>query len=135
MSDAKSVLQEFVDQAWNERHPDACDIYLVPEYRHFIPGQSDPMIGPEGYKGLIAAFTGAFPDLRMRIVDIFGDDERACAVWVIEGTQTGDFNGLAASGRSISLRGVAVATARNGKLIEVISSYDSQELASQLSAG
>lgn len=134
MSDAKTVISQFIHEAWNERRADACDRHLAEDYLHFMPGLPEPMPGAEGYRAVIAAFTSSFPDLSMTVDEAFGEGDRACAVWTARGTHQGDYNGLAPTGKPISLQGVAVATTRDGKLTKVISMYDSNELGRQLEA-
>ena len=132
MSEAKNVLRNFIHDAWNERLPDACDKHLAEDYLHYLPGMPEPMVGPEGYRQLMAVFTAGFPDLRMNIEQIFSEGDKVCAVWTATGTHQGEFNGLAATGKEISLRGVAVGQVEAGKLKNVLSMFDNSDLARQL---
>lgn len=67
---------------------------------------------------------GAFPDLKLRPVTVVCDDEHVGMAYTITGTHQGDFGGIAATGQTISARGVEIVKFRDRKLIERWDSSD-----------
>ncbi len=93
------------------------------------PGQQP---GPEGFKSFFTALRTAFPDLALEPVTVVADDEHVAMAYTINGTHQGEFQGLAATGRRISVRGVEIVKFRDGKLIERWGSSDEMGIMAQL---
>lgn len=129
---SKVAMQRFMEDAWVRRLPDACQRHLPPHFRHFMPGNSGPQIGPEPYQSIIDAFLEGFPDLTMTIEALFGEGDRVCIMWRAQGTHTGTFSNTPPTGARIDLRGVGVARVAEGRLVESISIFDNLEFATQL---
>jgi predicted ester cyclase len=53
---------------------------------------------------LFRMYRVAFPDLRMDAVDVISSADKAVARVTATGTQTGEFMGMAPSGRSVSVQ-------------------------------
>ncbi|PZR68203.1 MAG: ester cyclase [Solirubrobacterales bacterium] len=93
------------------------------------PGQER---GPEGFKDFFSTLRAAFPDLKLEPVTVVADDEHVAMAYTINGTHQGEFQGIAASGRRISARGVEIVKFRDGKLIERWGSSDELGILMQL---
>jgi predicted ester cyclase len=50
--------------------------------------------------------------------DLIAEDDRVVVRWRLLGTHKGDFRGIAPSGRSITLKGIAIYRVEGGKLME-----------------
>ncbi|MCX8281078.1 ester cyclase [Phyllobacterium sp. 0TCS1.6C] len=85
-----------------EGTPDLLDESVVPDWQDIplAPGQA---AGRDGFKPMIAAFSKAFADIRIEIVDVIGGTDKAAVRAVITGRHVGDWFGVAASGRTFSL--------------------------------
>ncbi|MGH9627046.1 MAG: ester cyclase [Bryobacteraceae bacterium] len=130
----KQLMRRFIEEAWNGRNKAVLDELLAPEYRHYMPGSPDPIIGPDGYKQLIDMFLAAFPDTRFEIEDLFGEGDRVCLLWTVHATHKGVFNGIEPTDRSISISGVGVGRMQNGRIVEIVSMFDNASFAQQLDA-
>jgi len=93
------------------------------------PGQQP---GPEGFKSFFNTLRAAFPDLALEPVTVVADDEHVAMAYTINGTHQGEFQGLAATGKRISARGVEIVKFRDGKLIERWGSSDEMGIMAQL---
>jgi steroid delta-isomerase-like uncharacterized protein len=130
MWDALQVAQAYFD-AWN-RH-DAAGIVAT-----FAEGgmYTDPLA--QGLSGeAIAAYAqglwGAFPDLLFEIVgQTLVDDGQVAAQWLMKGTNTGPFQGLPPSGRSVRLPGADFLTIAGDKIRSVQGYFDAGEVPRQL---
>ena len=65
-----------------------------------------------------------FPDLRFTIQDAFGNDDKVVVRWIMTGTFTGDFMGLAPNNKKFSTRGVEIFQFESGKIKEVWTIWD-----------
>ncbi len=64
--------------------------------------------GKEGVRGFAKATFAAIPDFRWTPTIILIDGARASSEWRMTGTQTGDFPGIPATGKSFSVPGASV---------------------------
>ena len=70
----------------------------------------------------------AIPDLKINVVNRVVQGNQVSVEWVATGTHTGDFPGLAATGRSFSISGVTVVVRHNGKITRESIYYDVAEV-------
>jgi len=119
----KQIMQRFVDEVWNKKSQTTVFERLTPEFRHYMPGIPQPVIGPAAYQQLADTFHKAFSRSRMEVDEAFSEGSRVCLLWTFTGTHSGAFNGREASGRKISIPGVGVCRLRGGKIEEVVSLY------------
>jgi steroid delta-isomerase-like uncharacterized protein len=78
--------------------------------------------------------TTAFPDLRFTIEDTIVEGEKLVACWTISGTHQGEYVGIPATGRKISLEGITIHHIRNGKILDSYARWDVLGLMRQLGA-
>jgi steroid delta-isomerase-like uncharacterized protein len=130
MTDASSVAQQYFD-AWN-RH-DAAGIVAT-----FAEGgtYTDPL-APALTGEAIAAYAGglwaAFPDLSFEIVGVpLAGDGLVVARWLMKGINTGPFQGLPPSGRSVTLPGADFIQIDGDKIRSLQGYFDSGEVPRQL---
>lgn len=58
-----------------------------------------------------------FSNRNFKVLEIYGEDDRVIKRWSFTGTHTGDFAGIKATGKRITIEGVSIATIRYGKII------------------
>jgi predicted ester cyclase len=88
-----------------------------------------------GSAGIVAFWTGmltAFPDLELTPEVLSAEGDHVTVVLTITGTNTGEFEGAAPTGKSISVRGIQIARFEDGKIVERWGSTDQAGLAAQL---
>ncbi|UOZ03316.1 ester cyclase [Amycolatopsis sp. WQ 127309] len=93
------------------------------------PGQA---AGREGFRGFFRTLVGAFPDARLEPATLVADDDHVCLAYTLTGTHQGDFQGIAATGRKIEVRGVQIGRFENGKIVERWGSTDELGILHQL---
>ena len=92
----------------------------------------DQTPGPEGFKDFFSTLRTAFPDLTLEPVTVVADDEHVAMAYSINGTHQGEFQGIPATGRHISARGVEIVKFRDGKLVERWGSSDEMGIMTSL---
>lgn len=74
--------------------------------------------GPEGFRNFYSAIRSALPDARYEVDDLIAEGDKVVVRWRLLGTHKGAFGGIAPTGRSIALKGIAIYRVDGGKLIE-----------------
>ncbi len=79
------------------------------------PGQPS---GIEGVRTKVAAFTTAFPDLRIDYELIVTEGDTVAGRFNLTGTHAGDFGGIAPTGATVDVQGHDMVRMRDGKVAE-----------------
>ena len=97
--------------------PDQLNEVLAPNFiAHDLPPGLPP--GQEGLKAFRRLIEHAFPDLKPTIRDIVAEGDRVAARIGLEGTHSGDFMGVAATGRRIATELFEIVRIEAGKIAE-----------------
>ena len=91
--------------------------------------------GKEGVKALFAMLWGAFPDLHMTVEQMIAEGELVSAFVTMKGTQRGEFMGVPASGKAVSVPFSDLLRVQHGKVTEHWGVMDSAAMMQQLGAG
>jgi steroid delta-isomerase-like uncharacterized protein len=88
----------------------------------------------EGLISFIRGFYDAFPDWRHHVEDLFSSGTRVVARAADHGTHRGDFQGIPATGRTITLGQIAIYEIADGRIVEAWEQADVAGLMAQLTA-
>jgi C-1 hydroxylase len=102
-----------VIEAINEQNLDFLDSLTAPDYFDHTH-----QLNPEGVKQFMNMIFKAFPDWHETIEDIVAEGDK---VWIrakATGTHTGEYRGLAPTGKKITGMGVNIYRIVNGKFVE-----------------
>jgi len=92
----------------------------------------DQGAGPDGFIQFFTTFRTAFPDLKVAVDHMVADADNVAIAYTVTGTHRGDFNGVAATGERIEVRGMQIARFENGKIVERWGSSDELGILKQL---
>jgi predicted ester cyclase len=81
-------------------------------------------VGVAGPVGRIRDRLTAFPDLTTTIEDIFVSGDKLAVTLMWRGTHTGDYGGVAATGKRVEVRDSAIWHFREGKVSEIFTLQD-----------
>ena len=112
LEENKAIVRRFVD-AYNKRNLDVFDDLLAPDYFDHTS-----KVGPEGLKQLMNMAFKAFPDFYETIEDIIAEGDKVWARITFTGTHTGEWMGIAPTGKKITTEMVDIFRIVNGKLVE-----------------
>jgi len=129
--DPKAVNRRFNEEAINQQRLDAVDALLADDIVDHIPlpGQGP---GRAGIKHALGLFFGAFPDLRLEVVEELAEGELVAQVVRITGTNKGPFMGMPATGKQISVLGADFLRVRDGQVVEHWGFVDQGSMMAQL---
>jgi steroid delta-isomerase-like uncharacterized protein len=132
--DPRTVNRRFNEEVINDHRPEAIDELVSEDIVDHVPlpGQAP---GREGVKQLMAMFGAAFPDMRIEIVTEVAEGERIAQVARLTGTHRGDFMGLPATGKQVSVLAADFGIVRDGRFVEHWGFIDQAGLMQQLGIG
>jgi steroid delta-isomerase-like uncharacterized protein len=86
----------------------------------FVDHNPTPGFVPDkaGTLAFMRHFRGAFPDLRFTLEDILAEGDRVMDRWTMQATHLGEFLGIAATGRQVSLQGIDILRVVEGQIVE-----------------
>jgi steroid delta-isomerase-like uncharacterized protein len=108
------------------------DCYAT-NYVHHDPNNP----GVRDWPGLNDAFLGyfaAFPDRRVVIDDLIAEGDKVVKRWTSQGTHQGEFAGIQATSKQVSLTGTTTYRLAGGKIVEAWWNYDLFGMLQQLGA-
>ena len=117
-TDLATLAQRFTDEVINAHDVGAPLTELV--FEDFVEQNPLPGQGPgrAGLADILAAMFTAFPDLRWTLHDTLVQDDRVMSLSTWTGTHRGDFLGIPATGRTVSVEAWTLDRYRDGRLAE-----------------
>jgi steroid delta-isomerase-like uncharacterized protein len=118
MADGKALVRRWIELAWNRGDVSLLDQLHAPGFRDRT---GNPGATPDtaGLKQVIRSVRAAFPDAVFTIDDLVAEDNRVAARWTMRGTHMGEFNGIAATGRPLTLPGFGLLRIDDGRIAEL----------------
>jgi hypothetical protein len=145
---SKAAFCRFLDQAVNNGNLAVVDDIVHPDFTGYFPDAVDPKQGPEGCRRWVADLRSGFSDLNALIeggwlVGEVGTHEvgkgtrvERVAVWVVlRGTHTGDFAGVAATGKPVIWSQVHLLTFVDDRIIQDVVVNDTLSQLRQMNVG
>jgi steroid delta-isomerase-like uncharacterized protein len=111
-------MRRFTDEVLNGRDLDGALADLVVEEfveQNPLPGQGP---GRTGLAGVLAGMFAAFPDLQWTVLDTVAEEDRIVCVSSWTGTHLGEFMGIPATGRAVTVEAWTLDRYRAGQLVE-----------------
>jgi steroid delta-isomerase-like uncharacterized protein len=128
----KALVRRAYDELANEGNLAVADETFAPNFvRHDLAAAQD-VVGPEGVKQFIAAFRGAFPDLRFTIEDMVAEGDKVAVRSTFRGTHKGQYQGIAPTGKQVTFAGINIYRAAGGRVTEAWALADGLGLMQQL---
>ena len=118
----------------NQRELDAAFELYAEDYIYHGPGDQE-VRGRDGIRGLWEVFLKAFPDLTFTIDDVVTQGDKLALRWTVRGTHTGEFLGIPASNKKISLPTIEIFRIADGQLVEAWDQWDRMHLMQQIGGG
>jgi len=125
----KAVARRVFDEIFNQgRFEVADEIYAKDFVNHGVSrdvGLKEDQDAARGWKA-------AFPDLKMTVEMMIAEGSLVTVLWRGEGTNTGEGNGLPATGKRLAGRGITIWRIEGGKIREEWSEFDQLRIMTQL---
>jgi steroid delta-isomerase-like uncharacterized protein len=132
-SEHEELLRRYITEVWDEGDPEAVARFAADDYlRHRSPVTAplDLAAQIERLKG----FRQAFPDITIEVVDVAADGDLIAFRATLRGTHDGEFLGIPATGRTVTVGLVDFIRVEDGKFAEQWGGPDMHDLLTQLGA-
>src|SRR5271165_2848184 len=113
----KTVITRFVEEVINQGQLERVDDLVAVDFVELDPLRGQQQ-GREGLKQVIKAFRSAFPDIHWAIEEMVGEGDKVFSRFTWHGTHRGEFFGVPATGRQISVKGMVVDRVVAGKMVD-----------------
>lgn len=131
-ADNKAIIRRLYEEVWNKRKVELIKEIISPSHALQAPNISGSSMGPEAYKRQLLLFVAGYPDLEFTIEDTIAEKDKVVACWTITGTHKGDFMGVPATNKKVSVDGVTIHHLTNGKIMDSYSNWDALGMMQQL---
>lgn len=127
----KALVRRIYEELWQEGNMDAIDKYYAADVvNHGAPPDLPP--GREGFKVYAGMLTSAFSDSDVTIEDQIAEGDRVVTRWSSKGIHTGEFLGVPATGKQVTVRGIGIERIADGQVAEEWGEFDAMGLMQQL---
>jgi steroid delta-isomerase-like uncharacterized protein len=129
----KALMRRFYDEVVNGGNLNMIDELASPD---FVDHEAFPGLaaGREGVKQFFSMLRAAFPDLRMNVDHLIAEGDTGVARAPMTGTHQGEFAGVAATGKTVSVPTIDIVRFADGKLAEHWGVTDTASMMEQLGA-
>ena len=100
----------------------------------YVPGQPEPMHGPEGYLAIIGMMRSGFPDIQWSLEDKVVEENKVAARFIMTGTHKATFFGVPPTGKIIKVQAINFYRFSNGQIVEEYGQPDMLGLLQQIGA-
>ena len=133
MSRPDELVRRWFDEVWNAGSEEAIDRLLAADGRlHGLGADGEPIVGPAAFKPFFRQLKGAFPDLRVEVLQVVVEGDRVAAHCRVTGTHRGGQLGFPPTGRSVRFEGMCMVRCDRDTLGEAWNSFDFLSLYQQL---
>ncbi len=126
----KALMQQFID-GMNAQDDSFIDRLVDPNYIEHDPepGQAP---GAEGLRDLMKMLFSGFPDIKGTVNQMVAEGDVVAVALTTSGTHNGDFMGIPATGKKISITEVHMVRLSGGKMVEHWGLADGMTMMQQL---
>ncbi len=112
-----ALVRRFIEEVLGRGDFGALNALAAPD----CPDHADapgPAPCPEALAHFLATWRAAFPDLQITVEDMIAEGDRVAARWTLRGTHRGDFLGVPATGRQVTVAGMEFYRLADGQIAE-----------------
>ena len=133
-ADNKAIVRRLYEEVWNNRKLEIVNELISPSHALQGPTVFGSSIGPEAYKRQVSSLLEAYPDLRWTIEDTIAEKDKVVACWTMSGTHKGDYMGVPATNKKVSVGGMTIHHITGGKIMDSLTNWDALGMMQQLGA-
>ncbi|MBW7885468.1 MAG: ester cyclase, partial [Caldilineaceae bacterium] len=113
------------EEIWNQGNLDLIDERYAEDYVRHEAGYPAELVGTEGLKLFVQTLRSGFPDWHCTAEDLIAEGDKVVVRYLCSGTHTGEWYGLAPTGKQIEFADIIIHKLADGKVVEDWSQYDS----------
>lgn len=113
----KVLLRRYIEEVLNQGNIEAVDKFFAADcVDHTAPPGTAP--GATGIRQLLTETLAAFSNIHATIEDIIAEENKVVTRFTARGTHTGEFLGIAPTGKEVSLMQISIDRVSGGKIVE-----------------
>ena len=128
--DNKAVVRQFVEEFWNKGRMAAADELMTPDATIVLPGRG--RVNKEAFKMFARALRDGFPDWHSTIEELVAENDQVGERWTGRGTHKGEFQGIAPTGKHMTVPGFVMYRIVSGKITAFHGLLDGMAMLQQL---
>lgn len=131
----KAAFRRYVEEVWQSEKLDLVDEIFAEEYTSHQSDGSILQRTPEDVKSFVKEYRDAFSEIEDTVEDMIGEGDKVVNRWRLEATHTGEFRGISATGKRITMTGIGIFRfSEDGRVVESWDSMDTLGMMRQLGA-
>jgi steroid delta-isomerase-like uncharacterized protein len=123
----KTISQRFIEEVFNARKTEEANNFVTPDVIYH--GMGEEVRSLEEFKRWVAEDLSAFPDMKITILDNFGEGNKIAVRWTLKATHEKDFADFPATHKKFETRGVEIFHFEGDKIKEAWTISDMSVLA------
>jgi len=127
----KAIARRWNEEIWSKGNLAVIDELLAPNFVFNYP-TTGATPDREGYKQTVADWCAPCSDVQSTTEDMIAEVDKVVVRWTWSGTHTGDYMGIAPTGKKLTITGISILHIVGGKIIEEWGEIDNLGLMGQL---
>jgi steroid delta-isomerase-like uncharacterized protein len=123
----KTIARRFVEDIFNSKKTELSENYVTPDIIYH--GVAEEVKGLEEFKRLVTEDLDAFPDMKITILDDFGEQNKIAMRWSLKATHEKDFADFPATHKKFEAQGIDIFYFDGDKIKEAWTTADLSDLA------
>lgn len=128
----KAIVRRFYEEVFNRGREEVIDEIISPDYIDY--GHEPPGRGTEGAKQDFRGATSVFSNTYYTIDEMIATGDCVIVRWTGQYIHSGEFAGVAPTGKSVSLTGISIYRVANGQIQETRNAVNWMGLLEQIGA-
>jgi steroid delta-isomerase-like uncharacterized protein len=112
----KAVTRKFIEEIFNARKTELAKNFVTPDLVYH--GMAEEVRSLEEFKRWVSEDLNAFPDMKVTILDEFGEDNKVAIRWTLKATHEKDFADFPATHKRFEAQGVEILHFEGDKIKE-----------------
>lgn len=117
--DNKRLARRYFDDLLNEGRIEAVDEIMSEDCVLSAPVLPQEFRGAATFKQVLTGLRAVFPDLRFVVHEEIGEGDRVATTWTMTGTHSGEWLGVAATGRRLTMTGCDILRIDAGRVVRI----------------
>lgn len=133
LEENKAIASRWNEEIWSKGNMAAVDELMA---TNFVWLNAPPGVASdrEGFKRFQTGALGAFADMKCTVEDMVAEGDKVAVRWTWSGKHTGEYMGIAPTGKQVTMTGVSIIHIAGGKIVEEWDESDNLGFMEQLGA-
>jgi steroid delta-isomerase-like uncharacterized protein len=111
-----SIARSFVEEIFNARKTELAKTFVTSDIIYH--GVGEEVRSLEEFKKWVSEDLSAFPDMKVTVLDVFGEQNKIAIRWTLQATHERDFAGFPATHKKFEAQGVEILHFEGDKIKE-----------------